>query len=167
MKNFRINWFEISVILVFGLLFGVGSNLFRLVPVPWLAAPVYVETNINAITQPVYQPTITTIGLEVAQALLDKDVPFVDARDDEYYLKGHIPTALSSSDLERLIHDLDEKVGLFNLFVIYCSDDDCGSSEDLAIQLQTEGFLNISVFKGGWKEWTDQNLPIESGNPDE
>ena len=45
--------------------------------------------------------------------------------------------------------------------MIYCSDDDCGSSEELAYELQDLGFSNILVFKGGWKSWTDAGLEIE------
>ena len=45
-------------------------------------------------------------------------------------------------------------------FVVYCSDDDCGSSEELAISLQEKGFANIFLFKGGWKLWTENDLPV-------
>ena len=51
-------------------------------------------------------------------------------------------------------------IGLDKGFVIYCSDDDCGSSEDLAYELQERGFMNIFVFKGGWKEWIDAKMTI-------
>ena len=40
-------------------------------------------------------------------------------------------------------------------FVVYCSDDDCGSSEDLSYELQSYGYNKILLFKGGWKEWVD------------
>ena len=45
--------------------------------------------------------------------------------------------------------------------MIYCSDDDCGSSEELAYELQDLGFSNILVFKGGWRSWTDSGFEIE------
>jgi len=46
--------------------------------------------------------------------------------------------------------------------VVYCSDDDCGSSEELAYELQEIGFMNILVFKGGWKSWTEAGFEIET-----
>ena len=45
--------------------------------------------------------------------------------------------------------------------MIYCSDDDCGSSEELAYELQDLGFSNILVFKGGCRSWTDAGLEIK------
>ena len=44
-------------------------------------------------------------------------------------------------------------------FVVYCSDDDCGSSEELSYELQSYGFTNILLFKGGWKQWQEANYP--------
>ncbi len=48
------------------------------------------------------------------------------------------------------------------MVVVYCSDDDCGSSEELAYELQEIGFMNILVFKGGWKSWTEDGLETET-----
>ena len=56
---------------------------------------------------------------------------------------------------------VEDLITYSNGFVVYCSDDDCGSSEDLAYQLQDQGFINIYLFKGGWKQWTESDLPIE------
>ena len=56
---------------------------------------------------------------------------------------------------------IDSLVGLDRPFVIYCSDDDCGSSEDLAYNLQDWGFTNILVFKGGWKMWTESGYQVQ------
>ena len=60
-----------------------------------------------------------------------------------------------------LAEQIDYLIGTEKGFVIYCSDDDCGSSEELAYELQDLGFSNILVFKGGWKSWTDAGLKIE------
>ena len=60
-----------------------------------------------------------------------------------------------------LVYQIEDFIDYNNGFVVYCSDDDCGSSEDLAYQLQDQGFTNIYLFKGGWKQWTKNNLPME------
>ena len=60
-----------------------------------------------------------------------------------------------------LITKMEEHISIDDGFIVYCSDDDCGSSEELAYLLQEQGFSNIYLFKGGWKQWVDNNLPIE------
>ena len=56
-------------------------------------------------------------------------------------------------------NDIDNRIINNDFFVVYCSDDDCGSSEELAYQLSDQGYLNIYLFKGGWKQWTENSLP--------
>ena len=87
---------------------------------------------------------------------------FVDARAEEHLKEGFILGALANDDLDLLSREIDGLIGFDKVFVIYCSDDDCGSSEDLAYSLQSYGFSNILVFQGGWKEWNDAGLPKEN-----
>jgi 3-mercaptopyruvate sulfurtransferase SseA len=72
-----------------------------------------------------------------------------------------IPGAIANDDFEMLLEQIDFLIGYEKGFVVYCSDDDCGSSEELAYELQENGFMNILVFKGGWKSWTEAGLEIE------
>ena len=58
-----------------------------------------------------------------------------------------------------LINDIDNRIINNDFFVVYCSDDDCSSSEERAYQLSDQGYLNIYLFKGGWKQWTENSLP--------
>jgi 3-mercaptopyruvate sulfurtransferase SseA len=88
-------------------------------------------------------------------------VLFVDARAEEYLQDGFIPGSVANDDVDALSQAIDELIGFDTGFVIYCSDDDCGSSEELAYTLQGYGFSNILVFQGGWKAWTEAELPIE------
>ena len=86
---------------------------------------------------------------------------FVDARSEEYYLNGHIPKAICNNNIDSLINEMELYISIEDGFVVYCSDDDCGSSEELSYLLQEQGFMNIYLFKGGWKQWTDNKLPTE------
>ena len=52
-----------------------------------------------------------------------------------------------------------EGIEIDEQFVVYCSDSDCGSSEDLSYEFQSIGFSNILLFKGGWQEWVDADYP--------
>jgi rhodanese-related sulfurtransferase len=37
--------------------------------------------------------------------------------------------------------------------VIYCQSKGCKFAEEVAKKLITDGFNNISIFRGGWHEW--------------
>ena len=91
----------------------------------------------------------------------DQNMLFVDARTEEYYKEGHIPKAVCNDNLDLLITKMEKHISIDDGFIVYCSDDDCGSSEELAYLLQEQGFSKIYLFKGGWKQWVDNNLPIE------
>jgi hypothetical protein len=97
----------------------------------------------------------------MAKSLHKKGLLFVDARAEEYLSDGMIPDAIANDDVGLLSEQIEYLIGYEKGFVIYCSDDDCGSSEELAYELQDFGFMNIFVFKGGWKSWTNAGLEIE------
>ena len=104
---------------------------------------------------------IREIDLETAKSLHQTGLLFVDARAEEYLPDGMIPGAIANDDVGILSEQIEVLVGYEKGFVVYCSDDDCGSSEELAYELQDLGFMNIFVFKGGWKSWTEAGLEIE------
>ena len=97
---------------------------------------------------------------EHGKTLFETNTLFVDARAEEYFENGHIPNAICNDDINLLIEEIDSRIQVDEGFIVYCSDDDCGSSEELAYKLQEQGFMCIYVFKGGWKQWTNNNLPV-------
>ena len=126
-----------------------------------IAEPLEKIVDIGQINDKLSGPILREISIEIAKDLFDQNILFVDARSEEYYVEGHIPKALCNDNLDFLITKMEEYISIDNGFVVYCSDDDCGSSEELAYSLQEQGFSNIYLFKGGWKQWVDNNLPIE------
>jgi len=104
---------------------------------------------------------IEPIDLKIAQKLFYDSVPFVDARDAESYMEGHILGAISNDPFYSMVDKLFDTQGFDNPIVVYCDDEECGLSEYLAYQLQTEGFHKIYIFSGGWNQWVQANLPIE------
>ena len=68
----------------------------------------------------------------------------------------------NGDDIDSLSTQIESRIGFDSPFIIYCSDDDCGSSEDLAYELQDFGFTNILVFSGGWKLWTESGRKIQT-----
>ena len=86
---------------------------------------------------------------------------FIDARDPEEYIAGHIQNAINIpydyyEDYEDIIDGLDDG----GIYIIYCSGDECSLSIDLADYLYTDKLIDkLLIFEGGWPEWQDAGYP--------
>ena len=152
---------QLILFITVSILVGLISNLLRSDAISWMAEPIEVVKNVDDVLLTLSEPEIREIDLEMAKSLHKTGLLFVDARSEEYLSGGMIPGAIANDDVELLSEQIEFLIGYEKGFVIYCSDDDCGSSEELAYELQDYGFVNIFVFKGGWKSWTDAGLVIE------
>ena len=107
-------------------------------------------------------PEPKAITLEQAYALYNKNVIFIDARDEGDFLAGYITNAVNIP-----FDDFDNHQGkLENLpkekpLVIYCAGTDCDLSILLGNLLFEQGYKQVYVFFGGWIEWSDANYPVE------
>tara|TARA_B100000424_G_scaffold268851_1_gene264508 strand:- start:1169 stop:1564 length:396 start_codon:yes stop_codon:yes gene_type:complete len=128
---------------------------------PFVAVPLKKIEDIAQIENTSLQPQIREISIDIAEKLFLDSLLFIDARAEEYYHEGHIPNSICNDDLDSLVYQVEGLISYNEGFVVYCSDDDCGSSEDLAYLLQEQGFMNIYLFKGGWKQWTENDLPVD------
>ena len=104
---------------------------------------------------------IESIDLEIAKKFFYDNVLFIDARNDIFFSEGHITGAISPIPHDEMVDNIFKDYGFNEPFVVYCDDAECGLSEDLAYQLQAEGFSKIYVFSGGWNQWLTAKLPIE------
>jgi len=152
---------QVTFFITVSILVGSISNLIRSDAISWIAQPIKVVNDVNDVSLTLLEPEIREIDLEMAKSLHKTGLLFVDARAEEYLSDGIIPGAVANEDVGLLSEQIEFLIGYEKGFVIYCSDDDCGSSEDLAYELQDFGFMNIFVFKGGWKSWTDAGMEIE------
>ena len=159
--NYSSSLNQIYIYVVLSLFISFFVNILRIDSLPYIAIPLGKIEDIDQIENSSLQPQIREISIDVAERLFSDSVLFVDARAEEYYHEGHIPNSICNDDFNSLVIQVEDFVDYNSGFVVYCSDDDCGSSEDLAYQLQDQGFTNIYLFKGGWKQWTKNNLPIE------
>ena len=152
-----------QVLLITGIsvLCGASFNTMRDGGISWLAKPMEKISSTNDIELNIDVPSVREINLETAKNLQKNGALFVDARSEEYLEDGFIPGAINNDDTDVLSDEIATLIGFDKGFVIYCSDDDCGSSEDLAYDLQEYGFNNILVFKGGWKTWSESGLDID------
>ncbi|MEE9271280.1 MAG: rhodanese-like domain-containing protein [Candidatus Krumholzibacteria bacterium] len=90
-------------------------------------------------------------------------ITLLDARSEHEFEEGHLPGAINIpydnfvdyySDLENLV-PLDADV------ITYCKSVTCDLSDNLAQELQLAGYEKVLVYRGGWLEWTEADLPVE------
>ena len=159
--NYSSSLNQIYIYITLSLLISFCVNILRTESLPFIAVPLEKIEDITQIENSSLQPQIREISIDVAERLFSDSVLFIDAREEEYYIEGHIPNSICNDDFDSLVYQIEDFITYKNGFVVYCSDDDCGSSEDLAYQLQDQGFTNIYLFKGGWKQWVENDLPVE------
>ena len=138
----------------------VSFNFLREGGISYVKKPLKTVQDQYNISEPLSEPSISLIDIDLAKIFHRDSTLFVDARGLEYLFEGYIPGAIANDNVDSLAEKISTKIGFNEKFVIYCSDDDCGSSEDLAYELQSFGFKNIFVFKGGWKSWVEAGLSV-------
>ena len=92
----------------------------------------------------------------------DSAALFVDARESAFFEEGHIPRAINLPHEEILraktIGALADKS---QPLIVYCSGGDCEDSKIVAKGLLALGHSKISVYAGGWEEWSALGSPVE------
>ena len=153
--------FYVIISILIGFFFNFSRVLYHKPGIPLIAKELETTNNIDEVFTLLSEARVSEIDLQTAKEFHNNGVLFVDARAEEYLSDGMILGAIANDDNELLSDQINYLIGFTKGFVVYCSDDDCGSSEELAYELQEYGFMNIFVFKGGWKEWTTAGLEIE------
>ena len=128
---------QVAIFLALSCLIGFGSNLVRTNSIPWLAQELVLAESIDTDSN---KPVLTAISLDQAKSFFDDGILFLDARDEGYYEAGHIKGAMRNLFLFELIFKIEEEQSKSDPLVVYCCDPGCGDSEDLAYDLQAEGF---------------------------
>ncbi|UCD17667.1 MAG: hypothetical protein JSV44_01840 [Candidatus Zixiibacteriota bacterium] len=102
---------------------------------------------------------------EAAAKYQSPNVIFIDARYPEDYDYGHIKDAINLpyEELEYFWADVTAGMPKSKEYVIYCSGDECESSLFLGREMLYEGYSDVLVFYGGWREWERAGLPTERG----
>jgi len=104
---------------------------------------------------------------EAAEAFMNGDALFVDARDSDSYESGHIPGAINVP-WEEVQYDptsIRDIVPVGLPVITYCDGTDCKASILLAAAMADLGYDDIRVFFGGWVEWEEAGFPVEEGEP--
>lgn len=148
---------HIGFIMALSVLLGFGTNV-RLIK-QFLGG----EFRYGFISSEEY-PSISFIMLPEAEELFSmNETLFIDSRIADAFKAGHIYGAVNipyDDKIDTII--LDElSVPKEKSLVVYCDGSQCQSSVGLAKLLHDQGFTNIRVFFGGWKEWQMEGLPVE------
>jgi len=111
-------------------------------------------------------------GRQTVQLLHDSHlkpgaIVFIDARDEEHYLGGHVPGAYEFDPYhpEKYFPAVLPVCRAAEQIVVYCNGGDCDDSKTAAVLLQDMGIANqkIFIYGGGITEWSTNHQPVETG----
>jgi rhodanese-related sulfurtransferase len=107
--------------------------------------------------------TPTMVTRDQAHAYFDSGKAlFIDARHEFDYNLGHIKGAISIPlNVYQTKKSVLDTIPKNRLLVAYCDGAECNSSIELSVKLAKEGYTDVKIFFGGWREWTESNLPID------
>lgn len=140
-------------------------NSLRPNPLPWLRLSDDLQLAARVSEGPFPEiPEPGTVSLDEAVAIFKNgEARFVDAREVDFYLFGHIPKArsLPREGFEEVFPLVAGELGKESALVVYCSEAECPDSLIVAKALMRLGYRQVRVFVGGWQEWTTAELPQE------
>jgi rhodanese-related sulfurtransferase len=103
-----------------------------------------------------------------------KNALFVDARAKVEYDQGHIPGAipLPLGEFDKYYEQYKSKIKSAKYLITYCHGVGCKLSDKVAQKLYNDpgdkvmagkGLKNTGAFFGGWPQWQEHHLPVETG----
>ena len=107
-----------------------------------------------------------TVDLAAVRDAVDHGTAIlIDARPAADYHRGHIPGSFSLP-FNRFLPAAQRFRQVFPVqtaLIVYCSGGSCNDSVVVRNKLVADGYSNVKLFPGGWKEWTGAGLPTEEG----
>ncbi len=113
-----------------------------------------------------FQAGIPVTFLAGARTRVDDAATWIfDARVPEQYAAGHLPRA-------RLlpVAEVDQRLGAYvsqltpeTPILIYCGGADCDDGLQLALKLREYGFSDLTLYPGGFAEWTTYGGAVRTG----
>lgn len=105
---------------------------------------------------------------EIHKLLDEGSIIVVDARPEEEFVAGHMPSAFHlpfeafKSGRPEMLDFLQPEERI----VIYCGGGDCEASHHVQEMLYDYGYTNTEVYLPGWPGWTGYGGPVETGAPE-
>lgn len=147
-----------GVIFATGALLGIGMNALsnRPLPVAWQSEATSGDDAPGG--------GIQGVSLEELRATLDSgEALAVDARHAALYAEGHIPGAINIAHdrIDRDMNHESDHMASKKVLVVYCASPACDNARVVAMALLAKGMPDVRIFKGGWKRWSEADLPKE------
>jgi rhodanese-related sulfurtransferase len=108
------------------------------------------------IQQAQFSSFIPKINMKKTKLLLSSGAIIIDARHKEDFDRGHLKGAINipvdsiESERRKKMEAIDKSA----IIVVYCQSDGCKYADKIAVKLLSDGFTDISIYRGGWNEWT-------------
>jgi rhodanese-related sulfurtransferase len=144
---------QIPATLLIALAIGLGFNQFRSNRLPLVC---------NWADQQA-QPDATISITEAARLFQQNKAVFLDARPEEFYVKGHIQGALSLPWhlVDEKCMEVMDRLPPDGTIITYCDGPACDLSHLLAQFMKDMGFEDVRVLVNGWTLWKQHKLPVE------
>lgn len=174
LRAVRHDFLVLLCVFVSALGLGFGINAFRQHPLPFLYRDkeTRLEDSVRRIRQRAGDSKAQSIteqfSLEqfVIYVAENKGV-IVDARPEIFHRLGHVPGALSlpRDDFENGYLVLKDRLesDLAQPIAVYCADASCADASLVKKALNSLGYNNVTIFTGGWREWTQAGKETEGG----
>lgn len=163
-----------AIIVIAGLC-GVIVNAFRPNGVPLIQSGAPVSTVQRGAAAPA--DTAATDTTKVAQGAISLaemkrrfdagTSKIIDARDPDDFKAGHIPGAINIpyDKIPQYFDTLNSQVPPDADVIVYCHGPKCDFADKLATELKLMDYQHVSVFSGGWDQWSMSGYPIEGATP--
>jgi 3-mercaptopyruvate sulfurtransferase SseA len=157
------------VLMIVAAVLGIGVNAVRPHGLPLIQKGEVVATAQHGPVDTTSTVTPTAkgaISIEEMKRQFDaKTATIIDARSTEEYEEGHIPGSINipHDRIPEFQDVLNREVSNDAHIICYCRGPSCDFSDLLATELKIIGFEDVSVFSGGWEEWTKASYPVEKG----
>ena len=104
--------------------------------------------------------------LQARERLADPATVVFDARIPQEYAAGHVAGALNLP-----VGEVDARIGAFasrltpaTPLLLYCGNSDCADGLDLALKLREYGFTDLTLYPGGFAEWSQYGGAVRTGD---
>ncbi|MGH7442816.1 MAG: rhodanese-like domain-containing protein, partial [bacterium] len=122
--------------------------------------------NYNAMGDPAWATAWKHYDWDQALSLYNsKKALFCDARSKLEYDQGHIPGAipLPLAEFDKYYALYEKQIKGAKRLVTYCHGAGCQLSNKVAQKLWQKNYRNVGSFFGGWPQWQEHNMPVQSG----
>jgi rhodanese-related sulfurtransferase len=143
------------VILVFWGLIGIGVNALSSKGVPWqYVAPK--EVVVSGVRVPLVDEK------EAFKFLDDPESVFLDTREKEHFVEGHVKGALSlpKKEMEERFLVIQPLAPEDKRLILYCYGPECEDAERVADFLAQLGYKNMAIMSPGFPGWKQAGYPV-------